>query len=61
VPVADGGATSYYDRYALRTSHRITVQRSFLDKVLDEWARLMAVPGRRRQSLEGSSFDAGYL
>lgn len=51
------GLTSYYDRYALRTSNRITVK-SFLDKVLDEWARLMAIPGRRRQSLEASSFDA---
>jgi predicted metalloprotease with PDZ domain len=26
--------------------------------VLDDWARLMATPGRRRQSLEASSFDA---
>jgi predicted metalloprotease with PDZ domain len=51
------GLTSYYDRYALRTSGRITA-RSFLDKVLDEWARLLATPGRRRQSLEAASFDA---
>ncbi|TMQ04487.1 MAG: M61 family metallopeptidase [Deltaproteobacteria bacterium] len=29
-----------------------------LDKVLDDWARLMAIPGRRRQSLEAASFDA---
>jgi predicted metalloprotease with PDZ domain len=51
------GITSHYDRYALRTSGRITA-RSFLEKVLDDWARLMATPGRRRQSLEASSFDA---
>jgi predicted metalloprotease with PDZ domain len=29
-----------------------------LDKVLDDWARLLATPGRTRQSLEQSSFDA---
>jgi len=51
------GLTSHYDRYALRTSSRITA-RSFLDKVLDDWARLMATPGRRRHSLEAASFDA---
>ncbi|HEX3477104.1 MAG TPA: PDZ domain-containing protein [Kofleriaceae bacterium] len=51
------GMTSHYDRYALRTSNRITA-RSFLDKVLDDWARLMATPGRRRNSLEAASFDA---
>jgi predicted metalloprotease with PDZ domain len=51
------GLTSHYDRFALRTSGRISA-RSFLDKVLDDWARLMATPGRRHQSLEASSFDA---
>jgi predicted metalloprotease with PDZ domain len=51
------GLTSHYDRFALRTSNRITA-RSFLDKVLDDWARLMATPGRRRHSLEAASFDA---
>ncbi len=51
------GLTSHYDRFALRTSLRITAK-SFLDKVLDDWARLMATPGRARQSLEASSFDA---
>lgn len=51
------GVTSHYDRFALRTSQRITA-RSFLDKVLDDWARLMATPGRARHSLEASSFDA---
>ena len=51
------GLTSHYDRFALRTSGRITT-RGLLDKVLDDWARLMAIPGRRRQSLEAASFDA---
>jgi len=51
------GLTSHYDRFALRTSGRITAK-SLLEKVLDDWARLMATPGRKRQSLEASSFDA---
>jgi predicted metalloprotease with PDZ domain len=51
------GITSHYDRFALKTSNRITAK-SFLDKVLDDWARLRATPGRARQSLEQSSFDA---
>jgi predicted metalloprotease with PDZ domain len=51
------GLTSHYDRYALRTSQRIT-GKSFLEKVLDDWARLMATPGRAKQSLEAASFDA---
>jgi predicted metalloprotease with PDZ domain len=51
------GLTSHYDRFALRTSQRITAK-SFLDKLLDDWARLRATPGRSRQSLEASSFDA---
>jgi predicted metalloprotease with PDZ domain len=51
------GLTSHYDRFALRSSARITAK-SFLEKVLDDWARLMATPGRARQSLEASSFDA---
>ena len=45
------GITSHYDRFALRSSGRITAK-SFLDKVLDDWARLQATPGRARQSLE---------
>jgi predicted metalloprotease with PDZ domain len=51
------GITSHYDRFALRSSARITAK-SFLDKVLDDWARLMATPGRAHQSLEQSSYDA---
>jgi predicted metalloprotease with PDZ domain len=51
------GITSHYDRYALRTSARIPAK-SLLEKILDDWARLQATPGRARQSLEQSSFDA---
>lgn len=51
------GITSHYDRFALRTSGRITAK-SLLEKILDDWARLQATPGRSRQSLEASSFDA---
>jgi predicted metalloprotease with PDZ domain len=51
------GLTSHYDRYALRSAGRITAK-SFLEKVLDDWARLQATPGRARHSLEAASFDA---
>ena len=51
------GVTSHYDRFALRSSARITAK-SYLEKVLDDIARLQATPGRARQSLEQSSFDA---
>jgi predicted metalloprotease with PDZ domain len=51
------GLTSHYDRFALRSSTRITAK-SYLEKVLDDWARLQATPGRARQSLEASSLDA---
>lgn len=51
------GLTSHYDRFALRSAQRITA-RSFLDKILDDWARLQATPGRARHSLEDASFDA---
>jgi predicted metalloprotease with PDZ domain len=51
------GITSHYDRFALRSSGRIS-GKSYLEKVLDDYARLMATPGRARQSLEQSSFDA---
>lgn len=51
------GITSYYDRFSLRTSGRVSAK-SYLEKVLDDHARLMATPGRARHSLEQSSFDA---
>lgn len=51
------GITSHYDRWALRSSGAVTAK-SYLEKVLEDWTRLLAVPGRRRTSLEDSSFDA---
>ncbi len=51
------GLTSHFDRWALRTSGRITAK-SLLEKLLDDWTRLCAIPGRRQHSLEASSFDA---
>jgi predicted metalloprotease with PDZ domain len=51
------GLTSHYDRWALRSAGTITAK-SFAEKILDDWARLQAVPGRARHSLEDSSFDA---
>ena len=51
------GVTSHYDRFALRSSNRISAK-SYLEKVLDDYARLQATPGRAKQSLEQSSFDA---
>lgn len=51
------GLTSHYDRFALKTSGRMTTK-NYLDNVLDDWARLQATPGRARHSLEQSSFDA---
>ena len=51
------GMTSHYDRFSLRSSGVVSAK-SFLENVLDEWTRLMAIPGRSRQSLEDSSFDA---
>jgi predicted metalloprotease with PDZ domain len=51
------GLTSHFDRWALRSSETITAK-SYLEKVLDDWTRLVATPGRTRASLEDSSFDA---
>jgi predicted metalloprotease with PDZ domain len=51
------GVTSHYDRFALRSSGRISAK-SLLEKVLDDWARLVATPGRAKHSLEAASFDA---
>lgn len=51
------GITSFYDRWALLESKTITAA-SYFDKVLDDWTRLMHTPGRGRQSIEQSSFDA---
>lgn len=51
------GMTSHYDRWSLQTA-RVISTKSYLEKVLDDWTRLLAIPGRRLQSLEASSFDA---
>ena len=51
------GITSYLDRYTLRQAECMGVSRYF-DKLATEWGRMMAIPGRHRQSLEASSFDA---
>lgn len=51
------GLTSHFDRWALRSAGVITAK-SFAEKVLDDWSRLLAIPGRTRHSLEDSSFDA---
>lgn len=51
------GITSYIDRYTLLRSGRINAQR-YLEKLAEEWGRLLAIPGRSLQSLEEASFDA---
>jgi predicted metalloprotease with PDZ domain len=49
--------TSYYDRYTLRRAGLVSGKR-YLEKLAEEWGQLLAVPGRQRQSVEESSFDA---
>jgi predicted metalloprotease with PDZ domain len=51
------GLTSYFDRYTLRRTKLLSTKR-YLEKLADEWGQLLAVPGRARQSVEESSFDA---
>jgi predicted metalloprotease with PDZ domain len=51
------GITSYYDRYTLRRAGLQPVKR-YLEKLAQEWGKLLATPGRSKQSLEESSFDA---
>ena len=51
------GLTSYYDRYTvLRAGHQPA--KRYLEKLAEEWGRLLAIPGRRVHSLEEASFDA---
>lgn len=51
------GLTNYYDRYTvLRAGHMSA--RQYLEKLTEEWGKLTGIPGRRRHSLEDSSFDA---
>jgi predicted metalloprotease with PDZ domain len=51
------GLTSYYDRYALRRAGLQSVKR-YLDRLLEDWGKLLATPGRHKQSVLDSSFDA---
>src|SRR5262249_17808761 len=51
------GLTSYYDRYTVRRAGLMSVKHYF-EKLAEEWGNLLAVPGRRQQSLEEASFDA---
>ncbi len=51
------GVTSYYDRLAVRRAGVLPVGQ-YLSKLAEEWGRLQAIPGRRRHSLEDSSFNA---
>jgi predicted metalloprotease with PDZ domain len=51
------GLTSYYDRHTLRRA-RLQTGKRYLERLCEEWARYLAIPGRFRQSVEESSFDA---
>jgi predicted metalloprotease with PDZ domain len=51
------GITSYYDRHLLVRAGLQTPER-YLEKLAEELSKIAAIPGRRRQSLEESSFDA---
>jgi len=51
------GVTSYYDRHLLV---RAGLQKpdKYLEKLAEELSKIASIPGRKRQSLEESSFDA---
>jgi len=51
------GLTSYYDRLAVRRAGVMTAGQ-YLGKLLEDWGRLCAVPGRFRHSLEDASLNA---
>jgi predicted metalloprotease with PDZ domain len=51
------GLTSYYDRHLLVRAGLQSPAR-YLDKLGDELGKIAAIPGRFKQSLEESSFDA---
>ena len=51
------GFTSYYDDLQLFRSRRIT-QEQYLKRVLDTWNSVLKTPGRLKQSVADSSFDA---
>ena len=51
------GVTSYYDRYLLVRAG-LQAPRRYLEKLGEELGKIAGIPGRFRQSLEESSFDA---
>ncbi len=51
------GVTSYYDRYLLVRAG-LQKPEKYLEKLAEELVKIAAIPGRKRQSLEESSFDA---
>ncbi len=51
------GITSYYDRHILVRAG-LQKPEKYLDKLAEEVGKIAAIPGRKRQSLEESSFDA---
>src|SRR5262249_6723110 len=51
------GVTSYYDRYLLVRAG-LQEPKKYLEKIGEELGKIAGIPGRFRQSLEESSFDA---
>jgi predicted metalloprotease with PDZ domain len=51
------GITSYYDRHLLVRA-KIQKPEKYLEKIAEELGKIATIPGRKKQSLEESSFDA---
>ena len=51
------GLTSYYDRLMVRRAGRLSAAK-WREKLAEDLTKLARIPGRKRQSLEESSFDA---
>jgi predicted metalloprotease with PDZ domain len=51
------GVTSYYDRLFVRRARLMPTKR-YLEKLAEEWTTMTSIPGRKKQSVEESSFDA---
>ena len=51
------GWTSYYDRHVVRRAGLVTAKR-YLESVAEDFGKMVATPGRTKQSIEESSFDA---
>ena len=51
------GFTSYYDDLQLLRTHRISLNK-YLKRILDNWNGVLRGPGRLKQNLADSSFDA---